>query len=297
MNPPGDPQPSGMPEALGAYLLWGLLPLYLMLVRQVPAVEFVGWRVVWTVPVCLLIVAVRRQGAEVLRAFADRRALGLLAISAVLIGVNWLVYVAAIQAGHVFAASLGYYINPLVNVLAGTLFLEEKLSRRQWIAVAIAAAGVSLLAWGAREMLGISLALAISFAAYGLVRKLVPVGSLPGLTVESAFLLLPALGIVGWYAAASQGSSLGQGIASDLLIACAGVVTAIPLLLFAVAARRMAYSTLGFVQFLAPTIVFVLGLVVFREPLNPIQLACFIAIWIAIAIFTWDLWSRRAVRA
>ena len=297
MNQPQTPPPSGLPQAIGAYLLWGLLPLYLMLVHHVPAFEFVGWRVVWTFPVCLLIVALRKQWPDVRRALGNPRVLGLLTVSALLIGGNWLVYIAAIQAGHVFAASLGYYINPLVNVLAGTLFLGEKLTPRQWVAVALAAAGVSLLAWGAHEMLGISLVLAMSFAAYGLVRKFVPVGSLPGLTIETLVLLLPAIGLLAWQAGEPGGVSLGQGVASDLLIACSGVVTAVPLLLFAVAARRMDYSTLGFVQFLAPTLVFLVGLYVFREPLRPVQLLCFVAIWISIAIFSWDLWSRRKARA
>jgi chloramphenicol-sensitive protein RarD len=249
--------------------------------------------VIWTVPVCLLIVTLRRQWPDVRRALGDRRVLGLLTVSAVLIGGNWLVYIAAIQAGHIFAASLGYYINPLVNVLAGTLFLGEKLGRAQWLAVAIAAAGVSLLAWDAREMLGISLALAISFASYGLVRKFVPVGSLPGLTIESALLLVPAAGIVAWQAHSPAGMSFGRDSAADLLIACSGIITAVPLLLFAGAARRMDFSALGFVQYLAPTIVFFLGLLVFDEPLRPIQLICFVAIWAAIAIFSWDLWQRR----
>lgn len=293
MNSFPPPAPSGLPHAVGAYLLWGLLPLYLSLLRAVPPFEFVGWRILWTVPVCLVIVILRRQGADVAQAIRNRKAIGLLSLSALLIGANWLVYIAAIQAGHFFAASLGYYINPLVNVLAGTVFLGEKLTQRQWIAVAIAAAGVSLLAWDAREMLGISLALAITFAAYGLVRKFAPVGSLPGLTIESALLLVPGIGILAWYARDGGALSFGGDVRTDLLIAASGIVTAVPLLLFAVAARRMDYSTLGFIQYLAPTIVFLLGLLVFDEPLKPAQLFCFIAIWTAIALFSLDLWSRR----
>jgi chloramphenicol-sensitive protein RarD len=293
MNDTEPGKASGLPFALGAYLIWGLLPLYLMLVHVVPPFEFVGWRVIFTLPVCIVIVALRRQGPQLRAALGDRKLLGLLMASALLIGGNWLVYIAAIQSGHVFAASLGYYINPLANVLAGTLFLGERLSRRQWAAVALAAAGVAVLAWGARETLGISLALAISFAAYGLIRKFTPVGALPGLTIESALLLLPAIGIVAWYAGEPGGTSFGKDTGTDLLIACAGIITAVPLLLFAVATRRMDYSTLGFVQYLTPTIVFFLGLFVFHEPLRQVQLVCFIAIWAAIAVFSWDLWMRR----
>jgi chloramphenicol-sensitive protein RarD len=286
-------RPGGLPQAIAAYLIWGLLPLYLMLVQHVPPFEFVGWRIIFTLPVCAVFVLLRRQLDDVLTALRNRRAMALLLLSAMLIGGNWLIYIAAIQAGHVFATSLGYYINPLVNVLAGTLFLGERMSRTQWIAVAIASAGVSLLAWDAREMLGISLVLAISFAGYGLVRKLAPVGSLPGLTIESLLLLAPAAGLVAWQAAGPSGMHFGHDLKADLLLASSGIITAVPLLLFAVAARRMNYSTLGFVQFLAPTIVFLLGLFVFHEPLRQVQLTCFVLIWIAIALFIWDLWSTR----
>ena len=279
--------------ALGAYLIWGFLPLYLLLVRRVPAFEFVGWRIVFTLPLCLVFIALRGQWADLRAALASRRVVLQLGLSALLVGINWLIYVAAIQNGHVYAASLGYYINPLVNVLAGTVFLKEKLSARQWAAVALATAGVSLLAWDAREMLWISLSLAVSFSAYGLVRKLTPVGSVPGLTIESALLLLPALGIVAWYAGTPAGPAFGQELGLSLLIVLGGALTAVPLTLFAIAARRMDYSTLGFVQFIAPTIVFVLGLTVFGEPLREVQLACFVLIWAALALFVWDLLARR----
>ena len=285
--------PSGLPQAVGAYGLWGLFPLYLMLVRHVPPLEFVGWRIIFTVPICLAIVLLRRQVPDVVAALRAPRVLALLLLSAVLIGGNWLTYIFAIQTGHVFAASLGYYINPLVNVLAGTLFLGERMTRTQWIAVALATAGVSFLAWDARDMLGIALTLAVSFSAYGLVRKLAPVGSLPGLTIETLLLLAPAAGVLAWLARQPEGIHFGMGLGPDLLTACSGLVTAVPLLLFAVAARRMDYSTLGFVQFLAPTMVFLLGLFVFDEPLRQVQLVCFLLIWTAIAVFVWDLVARH----
>ena len=286
------PQPkSGLAPAVGAYLVWGFLPLYLILVRAVPAFEFVAWRIIWTLPICLAIVALRKQGADVRTALADRRALGWLAVSSALIAVNWLVYVWAIQKGEVYAASLGYYINPLVNVLLGTLLLGERLSRAQWIAVAIATLGVALLAQGSLTTLWISLTLALSFGSYGLVRKQVPVGSLPGLTIESGLLLAPSLALAAWYAA-TRGSAFLVSPGQSVAIALGGFVTAIPLLLFAIAARRMPYSTLGFFQFLAPSIVFVLGLTVFDQPLRPAQAACFAFIWLAAAIFIWDLVKR-----
>jgi chloramphenicol-sensitive protein RarD len=294
-SPAPDPAPaaSGLAPALGAYLIWGFLPLYLILVQSVPPFEFVGWRIIWTLPLCLLIVASRRQFPELLASLKTPRSLLALAASSVLIGINWFVYIWAIMAGEVFATSIGYYLNPLVNVLLGTLVLGEKLSRRQWIAVAIAAVAVALLAAGAVTSLWISLTLGFSFALYGLVRKQVAVGSLPGLTIESAILLAPAVGIAWWYAISPQGSAFGQDAWMSALIIFSGVVTAVPLLLFAIAARRMDYSTLGFIQYLSPTIVFFLGLFVFHQPLAPAKLASFVLIWVAVGVFVWDLWAKR----
>ena len=287
------PLASGLAPALGAYVIWGFLPLYLILVRSVPPFEFVGWRIIWTLPLCLVIVAFRHQFPELLAALKSPRSLLALLASAVLIGINWFVYIWAIMAGEVYATSIGYYLNPLLNVLLGTLVLGEKLSRRQWLAVAIAAVAVALLAAGAVTSLWISLTLGISFAVYGLVRKQVAVGSLPGLTIESAILVPFAVGIAGWYAISPQGSSFGQDAWMSALIVFSGVVTAVPLLLFALAARRMDYSTLGFLQYIAPTIVFFLGLFVFHQPLAPAKLASFVLIWVAVGVFVWDLWAKR----
>ena len=297
MNDTQSPQPhGGLAMAFGAYLIWGVMPLYLRMVHWVPPLEFIGWRIIWTLPLCLVIVLLRGESAALLTALRSPRVLALLSLSAALIAVNWMVYVVAIQSGHVFAASLGYYINPLVNVLAGTLFLHERLSRRQWLAVGLAALGVSLLAWDAREMLWISLTLAVSFSAYGLVRKLVAVESLPGLTVETLLLLIPSLATVWFYAHSPSGSSMSHGFGPSLLLASGGAMTGIPLLLFAAAARRMDYSSLGMVQYCAPTIVFFLGVFVFNEPLRPVQLACFVLIWIAIAVFVWDILAQHRAR-
>ncbi len=289
------PIASGLAPAIAAYLMWGFLPLYLLLVKSVPAFEFVGWRIIWTLPLCLAIVAWRRQFPELLAALRSPRSLLALLASALLIGTNWFVYIWAIMAGEVYATSIGYYLNPLVNVLLGTLLLGERLSKRQWLAVAIASVAVALLATGAETMtsLWISLTLGFSFAVYGLVRKQVAVGSLPGLTIESAILLPAAIAIAAWYAATPAGSAFGQDLWMSALIVFSGVATAVPLLLFALAARRMDYSTLGFLQYIAPTIVFFLGLFVFHQPLAPAKLASFVLIWVAVGVFVWDLWARR----
>lgn len=283
----------GLVFALGAFGIWGLLPFYLLLVRDVSPFELVGWRAIFTLPVCLLIVVARRQVAEVLRGLATLKLALLLLLTATLIGSNWLLYVWSVLNGHVFAASLGYYINPLLNVVIGTVFLRERLSIRQWIAVALAGIGAAILATGALTTLWISLTLACSFATYGVVRKLIPIGALPGLTIESLFLVPPGAMLI-WLATRHTGHiALDAGFGFGLLIALSGVLTAVPLYCFAEAARRMDYSVLGFFQFLVPTIVFIAGLTVFHEQLRPVQLASFICIWSAIAVFCWDLSQKH----
>lgn len=286
-------QPSGLPAALGAYIIWGFFPLYLILVQSVQALEFVAWRIVSTLPVCLVIIAFRGQFSDLLAALRNRQAMLLLAASSILIAANWLTYIWAIRQGEVYAASLGYYINPLVNILLGTMLLNERLTRLQWVAVATATAGIAALVAGALTTLWISLTLALCFGFYGLLRKRVEVGALPGLTVESILLLLPSAGVAAWYAAGPDGSAMTVSWPLSLAIMLGGVVTAVPLLLFAIAARRMDYSTLGFVQFLAPSIVFILGLTVFDKELLPAQMISFALIWVAIAIFVWDQLARR----
>ena len=288
------PRPlSGLLSAIGAYAIWCLFPLYFALLRAASPFEVVAWRLLFTLPFCFAAILVLRQGPAFRAALTNQRVLGALALSGLLIGTNWLSYVLAVMKGHVLAASLGYYINPLVNVLAGTIFLRERLTRRQWIAVALAAIGVGVLAQGALETLGISMLMALTFAGYGLIRKLVAVDALPGLTIESLVLLTPALGLLAWQSAQPGGLAFGHSLRLDLLMACAGPLTAMPLMLFASAARRLDFSVLGFVQFVTPTGLFLLSIFVFDEPLKPIQLVCFAFIWTAIAVFCWDILSRR----
>jgi chloramphenicol-sensitive protein RarD len=280
---------SGLPHAFGVYAMWGLLPLYFALLHAVAPTQIVAARTLFSLPLCLALAAVSGQLGEVRLALRDRARLVPLCASAALIGANWLVYVGAVAHGHVLAASLGYYINPLINVLLGTLFLGERLGRWRWLAVGLAGIGVALLAWGARDMLWISLALAITFALYGLVRKLVATPALAGLTVET--LLLGPIGLAWliWERGARGSIVLGRDWHADLLLASSGLVTVIPMLLFAQAARRLDLSTLGFIQYLTPTILFAISLLVFHEPLRTVQLASFILIWAGIAIYTADV--------
>jgi chloramphenicol-sensitive protein RarD len=289
--PAGSAQ-GGLPYALGAYAIWGFVPLFFKLLSSVPPVEVLAQRIVWSLPLCFLIMAFRRQIGDYLAALKDWRVLRMLLASSVLIAINWLVYIHAVFSDHVLAASLGYYLNPLVNVVLGMIFLGERLSRLQALAVVIAGIGVAILLAGALDTLWISLTLALSFGTYGLIRKIVPVGSLPGLAIETTLLLPVSLAAAVYFIWLGDGRGFGSDMKISWLLAAAGVVTAVPLLLFATAARRMSYAALGFVQYLAPTIAFLLGLFIFDEPLKPAQLFCFLLIWVSIAVFSFDMWRK-----
>ncbi|MGF7155810.1 EamA family transporter RarD [Novosphingobium gossypii] len=294
--PPQSVTLSGLLPALGAYGIWCLFPLYFALLHAVSPFEVVGWRLLCTLPICLVAVLLLGKGPALRTALTTPRLFGALTLSGLLIGGNWLSYVLAVMDGHVLAASLGYYINPLVNVLTATIFLKEKLSARQWIAVALAAIGVALLARGALDTLWISLAIALTFAGYGLIRKVAPVEALTGLTVETMVLAIPALGIMAWQMQQPAGLAMGTSPTISALLFCAGPLTAVPLMLFATAARRLPFAVLGFIQFVTPTGLFLMSVFLFDEPLKPIQLVCFAFIWSAIAVFCWDILSRREAR-
>jgi len=283
----------GLSLALGSHIIWGSMPLYLMLVKTVPAAEFVAWRLIFTLPLCLAVIVWRKSAGEVRAVLADRKALLTLVGSSVMIATNWLLYVWAIQTDHVYAASLGYYILPLVMMMLGMVFLHERLSRLQWAALGVAALGVAALAGGALTTLWLSISIGISFGVYGLLRKTVAAGSIAGLTIETMILMPLALGVAAWFWTGPQGSSMSGGWVQALAIAGSGPMTGIPLLLFAAAARRLPYTVVGFLQFISPTIVFLLGLFFFGEELHPAQLVAFIAIWIAATFFTWDLLRPR----
>jgi chloramphenicol-sensitive protein RarD len=284
----------GLLCALGAHAFWGSMPLYLLLVGDTPAFEFVAWRIVWTLPLCALLVVWMKRGAELRTVLADRRALLLLLASSALIGVNWFLYVWAIMNGHVYAASLGYYILPLVMMLLGLVTLGERMNRRQWLAAGLAAAGVAALAGGALTTMWLSLSMAVTFGLYGLVRKKVSAGPLAGLTVEVLLLTPPSAALLWWFSAHSDGLHFGDSWLTTIAIVMSAPMTAIPLTLFAAAARALPYTLIGFLQFSSPTIVFLIGLTVFGEKLLPAQLACYMLIWLAVALFVWDLFRGRA---
>lgn len=283
---------TGLLNGVGAYGLWGLLPLYFKLFPTVAPVEVVAHRVLWSVVFLAVVLVAVRLFPPFTAALRQPRILGALTISAVLIAINWLVYIWAIYNAHVLAGSLGYFLNPLVNILLGLVFLHERLRRAQIVAVAIAALGVAVLAAGELQTLWISITLAMSFALYGLLRKLTPVPAAVGLAVETLVLAPPALATLIWFG--MQGSlAFGRdGIETALLIGT-GAVTSVPLLLFAGAARRLPMITLGLIQYIAPSLQFLVAIVLFGEHLNEIRLLSFAVIWLSLILFSYDSFKRR----
>jgi chloramphenicol-sensitive protein RarD len=285
-NPPAEAQYSrlGFAYGLGAYALWGILPVYFKAIAAVGAIDIVAHRVLWSLPFLAILTGLARGWSKAREAAANRRTLAVLTITALLIGGNWLLYVYAVTGGHILAASFGYYLNPLANVLLGRFVLKETLSRLQWIAVAIAAAGISVLAAGALGQLWISLTLCVSFALYGLLRKVVPADSVTGLSIETMILLPVAVAWLWWRTAAGAPAFGSSGMETGLLL-LAGVVSTTPLLLFTAAARRLPYSTLGMLQFIAPTLQFLLAVLVYGERFTVAHAIAFAAIWSALALY------------
>lgn len=278
---------------VGAYLLWGLFPLYWTLLDASGPLELLDHRILWSLVACTLVVAVRRRWTVLRGAVRDRRTLGILAAAAVLIAINWGTYIYGVNSGQVVQTSLGYFINPLVSVALGVLILRERLRRLQWVAVTIGAVAVVVLTVDYGGPPYIALCLACTFGLYGLLKKIVVVPALEGLTVESAVLVVPALLMLGVLAARGDTTFGTVSAWHTLLVMSTGVVTAIPLLLFAAGAPRVPLSTMGLLQYLAPAIQFALGLAVFGEPLPPGRLAGFALVWLALAVFTADLLRHR----
>jgi chloramphenicol-sensitive protein RarD len=286
---------AGPAFALGAFLSWGLSPIYFKAVADVPAWEILLHRVAWTWLLLVLTVLLLGRLGTVTAVLRGHRARRALLGSTPLIVLNWLVFIWAVQTGRVLEASLGYFINPLVNVVLGRLFLRERLGRLQGLAVALAAASVLLLTLDAGRPPWISLTLGISFGLYGLIRKVAPVDALSGLLLETALLVPLAAGCLIWLGATGQGTWAASPTSTKLLLLAVGVVTAVPLLCFVAAARRMTLTGLGFAQYLAPTCHFVLAVAVFGEPFRAPQLVAFCGIWAALAVFSGEAaWRMRA---
>lgn len=285
----------GLVAAFMAYLMWGVLPVYFKMVGDVAVTEVLVHRIVWAVPFGAVIIFWRRQWSEVRQALGDARVLGYLTLAAVLIGVNWFVYIWAVQSNQIFQASLGYYINPLLFTLAGVLLFGERLRRFQTAAVFLAATGVLVLTISRGQFPVIALSLGTLFTIYGVIRKQVVVGGMPGLFVETLVLFPLSAAYLIWIMNAGDAAFTPSNPSMVGMLLLAGPFTVLPLLCFALATRRLSLSTVGFMQFIAPTLQFITGLY-YGEVLTTAHAVCFGLIWIAVGLFSWDAWraSRPA---
>ncbi|WP_282606614.1 EamA family transporter RarD [Pelagibius sp. Alg239-R121] len=288
---------SGAAYALGAFFLWGISPLYFKAVDEIPIFEVLAHRVLWSVIFLFLLLTVSRRWAALRQALCEPRTLYMLMLSTLVVSVNWFFFIWAITTDRVLESSLGYYINPLVNVLLGTLFLRERLTKWQIVAVGLAAVGVLNLAVQVGTMPWVSLLLASTFGIYGLIRKTIKVESVDGLFVETSMVLPIALGYLAYQAINGQGAIGAIDLRTDLLLIAAGLVTAIPLIWFTCGARRLNYSTVGLFQYLAPTCQFFLAVLVFGEAFTWAHLVTFSCIWTALAIYSAQSWLIARRRA
>jgi chloramphenicol-sensitive protein RarD len=284
---------TGILSAASAFLCWGLFPLYFHAIGEVPPLQILAHRMLWSLLFLVIVLAVRKQWAW-LAVVRQPRVFGSFVASAVLLSVNWLIYIWAVNNNHVIEASLGYFINPLVNISLGYLLLKERLRPAQWMAIAVAALGVAWLTWQAGTVPWIALALAFSFGGYGLLRKTAALGALEGLSFETMVLFPVAAAYVIWLTVHGQNAFINTDSTSTrLLLMAAGPITAIPLLLFASGARQIPLSALGLLQYLSPTLQFLLGVWLFHEPFTPDRLVGFALIWAALALFAAEGLLRR----
>lgn len=293
--------PRGFAFALAAYLLWGFLPFYMKAVAHIPAIEVVAHRVIWSVPIAAVVLIVLGRTQDIRAAFKSPRTMGMALITAALITVNWSIYVWSIGAGRAIETALGYYINPLFSVFLGALLLKESLDGRQKIAIALAVFAVALLAWESGGVPWVSVGLALSWGFYAFFKKSLPVGPNQGFFLEVLVLTIPALGYIAYAEIGGTGHFGDTGSTDVLLLLGCGVVTAVPLMLYANGAKLLRLSTIGIMQYIAPTMIFIIAVFVFKEPFGPYKLVAFVMIWIALAIYTSSLLrslkARRAAAA
>jgi chloramphenicol-sensitive protein RarD len=282
---------------LTAYIIWGLFPLYFKAIASVPAVEIIVHRVLWSALFGSLLLLVWKHPGWWRELRENPQRLAILALSGTLIAANWLIYVWAVNNGRMLEASLGYYINPLVNVLLGMLLLGERLRRIQWLAVGLATAGVAQQVWQVGSLPWVSLALALSFGVYGLIRKQAPVKALPGLVVETWMLVPIALGWLLLNPVATSAQAAFWTTSEAWWLVAAGPITLVPLVCFNAAARHLPYTTLGFLQYIAPTLVLSQAVLLFGEHLSSSTLIAFVFIWAGLAIYSVDAWFSLRRRA
>lgn len=291
----GDTIP-GFAFALGAYFLWGFLPLYMKALAHVPPVEVIAHRVLWSVPVAGVVLVATGRTADLARAFRTPRTLAMAVLTALLISINWAIYVWSIGSGHALDAALGYYINPLFSVLVGWAVLRERLAPAQWLAIVLALAAVAILTWEAGRLPMVALGLTLTWGAYAFFKKWLPIGPNQGFMLEVLLLAPFALGYVLWLARTGQGHFL-QGVSFDtgMLLGC-GLVTAVPLILYANGAKGLRLSTIGIMQYIAPTMIFLTAVFVFGEPFGTARAVAFPLIWTALVLYTLSMigQARRA---
>ena len=275
----------GILNGIAAYVMWGVFPIYWKLLYDVPAIQVIGHRIIWSFALLILFILLTKQWKQFRSAALTPKTLGLYSIAGALLTVNWLVYVWGVNAGFIIETSLGYFINPLISVLLGVIFLHERLRPAQWIPVALATVGVTYLTIAYGRLPWIALSLAFSFGFYGFVKKLAPLGSLYGLTLETGIVFPIALLYLAFVGLNGTGAFSHEGAQIDLLLIGAGVVTTIPLLMFASAARQIPLTVVGLLQYIAPTMQFLIGVFLYKEPFDRAHLIGFGIVWIALIIF------------
>jgi chloramphenicol-sensitive protein RarD len=276
----------GIVYAVAAYLVWGLLPLYWKALQHVQAGEILANRILWSFLFLMALLVFKKEMGQVRLAFATPRTALVLLLAASLLSINWLVYIWSVNAGYIIETSLGYFINPLVNVLLGVIFLRERLRPFQWIPIGLASLGVLYMTFSYGQLPWIALVLAFSFGLYGLLKKRLPLGALPGLASETAMMAPLALLFIGYLALQGRDAFTHSGPVTVVLLVASGVVTALPMLLFNFAVRRINLSTIGLLQYMAPTMQFLIGVLVFQEPFTTARVVGFSLIWTALAIYT-----------
>ena len=285
----------GILAGIAAYSIWGLVPIFFKQIAEVPATEIIAHRVVWAMLLMTLLIGFGRGFGDALRLARQPALLARVALAAGLVVANWLVFVWGVNNGRIMETALGYFVLPLLNVALGVLVLNERMRPWQWVAVALAGVGVAIEATRASDLPWIALLLAGTFGIYGLLRKQLPLDAASGLFLETVCMTPPALAWLAWIAYADEAHfGVGSGFSTDLLLVLTGPVTAIPLLLFAVAARRLPLSVMAFLQYFAPSISFLVALLVYHEPLDMRRLATFAAIWLGLAVYSADLVKAMA---
>jgi chloramphenicol-sensitive protein RarD len=288
----------GLLAAIGAFVIWGGFPIYLKPLHDVPSLQIIAHRVGWACVLVVVWLAARRELRDLRKPLTNPKVLGWLTLSALLITINWLAFVWGVGHGHVVETSLGYFINPLVNVLLGVVILRERLTPAQWTSVGIATAAVLYLAIATGSPPWISLIIAVSFSVYGFLRKVIHVEALQGLAVETLLLMPIAVGYLVWCEATGTGALGHSGFVVDALLVGSGAITAVPLFLFAFAARQIPYSTLGLLLYIAPSLQLLSGIFLYHEPFAGVRAQGFALIWLALAIYAGDgLWRARKAAA